>query len=77
MVILLLPGHIRQERPFRPGPDMIHPALRERGRAIPTVNIPRRTIEREARVRFFKNHLRVKLVPWNIPSFEKIACLII
>lgn len=43
-------GHVRQERPFRPGPDMVHPALRERGRAIPTVNIPRRTIEREARV---------------------------
>ncbi|ODN04449.1 hypothetical protein Ocin01_02256 [Orchesella cincta] len=43
------PSHMRPERPFRPGPDMVHPALRERGRAIPTVNIPRRTIEREAR----------------------------
>lgn len=42
---------MRQERPFRPGPDLIHPALRERGKAIPTVNIPRRTIEREARVK--------------------------
>jgi len=41
-------GHMRPERPFRS--DMVHPALREKGRAIPTPALPRRTIEREARV---------------------------
>jgi hypothetical protein len=40
---------MRPERPLRS--DMVHPALREKGRAIPTPTLPRRTIEREARVK--------------------------
>jgi hypothetical protein len=40
---------MRPERPLRA--EMLHPALREKGQAIPSPRIPRRTIEREARVK--------------------------
>ncbi|XP_021938613.1 uncharacterized protein LOC110839082 isoform X9 [Zootermopsis nevadensis] len=42
-------GHHRQERPPHLHPDMLHPALRERGRAIPQSHIIPRVVEKEGR----------------------------
>ncbi|XP_069681322.1 resistance to inhibitors of cholinesterase protein 3 isoform X7 [Periplaneta americana] len=42
-------GHHRQERPPHLRPDMLHPALRERGRAIPQSHIVPRVVEKEGR----------------------------
>nr|ARU12126.1 resistance to inhibitors of cholinesterase 3 variant 3 [Locusta migratoria manilensis] len=42
-------GPIRQERPPHLRPDMLHPALRERGRAIPQSHIVPRIVEKEGR----------------------------
>jgi len=44
-------GHHRQERPPHLHPDMLHPALRERGRAIPHSHVVPRVVEKEGRVR--------------------------
>ncbi|XP_035710304.1 uncharacterized protein LOC110853549 isoform X3 [Folsomia candida] len=41
------PSHMRPERHLRP--ELMHPALREKGQAIPSPRVPRRTIDREAR----------------------------
>ena len=55
MECLNIAGHMRPERPIRPAhlhPDT-HPALREKGRVLPTVPRPpppARTIERQAKV---------------------------
>jgi len=38
------PGHIRPERPEHLHPDAMHPALREKGRVLPS-----RTIDRQAK----------------------------
>ncbi|XP_068083777.1 uncharacterized protein RIC-3 isoform X5 [Anabrus simplex] len=46
---LHMPRHHRQERPPHLRPDLLHPALRERGRAIPQSHIVPRTVEKEAR----------------------------
>jgi hypothetical protein len=43
-------GHLRQERPPHLHPDLLHPALRERGRAIPQSHIVPRIVERDGRV---------------------------
>lgn len=48
---LVSAGHHRQERPPHLHPDMLHPALRERGRAIPQSHIIPRVVEKEGRVR--------------------------
>lgn len=42
---VLYPRHMRPERPPHLHPDMMHPALREKGRVIP----PTRTIEKQAK----------------------------
>ncbi|XP_021938611.1 uncharacterized protein LOC110839082 isoform X7 [Zootermopsis nevadensis] len=44
-----MPRHHRQERPPHLHPDMLHPALRERGRAIPQSHIIPRVVEKEGR----------------------------
>ena len=41
-------GHMRPERPPHLHPDMMHPALKEKGRVLPP-----RTIERQAKVNIF------------------------
>ncbi|XP_069681323.1 resistance to inhibitors of cholinesterase protein 3 isoform X8 [Periplaneta americana] len=46
---IVLPRHHRQERPPHLRPDMLHPALRERGRAIPQSHIVPRVVEKEGR----------------------------
>ncbi|KAL0279435.1 UNVERIFIED_CONTAM: hypothetical protein PYX00_000990 [Menopon gallinae] len=47
-----LNGHLRQERPLHLRPEMMHPALRERGRAIPQSNLDSKvTIERDGSIR--------------------------
>ncbi|KAJ9582861.1 hypothetical protein L9F63_022820, partial [Diploptera punctata] len=46
---LHMPSHHRQERPPHLRPDMLHPALRERGRAIPQSHIVPRVVEKEGR----------------------------
>ncbi|KAL0279430.1 UNVERIFIED_CONTAM: hypothetical protein PYX00_000990 [Menopon gallinae] len=46
------PRHLRQERPLHLRPEMMHPALRERGRAIPQSNLDSKvTIERDGSIR--------------------------
>nr|ARU12125.1 resistance to inhibitors of cholinesterase 3 variant 2 [Locusta migratoria manilensis] len=49
MRILSATRPIRQERPPHLRPDMLHPALRERGRAIPQSHIVPRIVEKEGR----------------------------
>lgn len=44
-----MPRHLRQERPPHLHPDMLHPALRERGRAIPQSHIIPRVVEKGGR----------------------------
>ncbi|PNF40076.1 hypothetical protein B7P43_G11521 [Cryptotermes secundus] len=44
-----MPRHLRQERPPHLHPDMLHPALRERGRAIPQSHIIPRVVEKDGR----------------------------
>jgi hypothetical protein len=43
-------GHLRQERPPHLHPDVLHPALRERGRAILQSHIVPRVVEKDGRV---------------------------
>ena len=43
-----IPHHARQERPSHLQPELLHPALREKGRAL-----PQRTIEKQAKVILF------------------------
>nr|CAD7597096.1 unnamed protein product [Timema genevievae] len=47
--IFKLPNHFRQERPPHLRPEMLHPALRERGRAIPQSHVVPRVMDKEAR----------------------------
>lgn len=53
-ILNFLTGHHRQERPPHLRPELLHPALRERGRAIPQSHIVPRVIEKEGRVSVFK-----------------------
>lgn len=50
-IILYETEHLRQERPPHLRPDIMHPALREKGRAIPQSHIVPKVLEKETQGR--------------------------
>jgi hypothetical protein len=57
-------GHLRQERPPHLHPDLLHPALRERGRAIPQSHVIPRIVERDGRVSHVATLSSCRLIVW-------------
>lgn len=60
-MLYYLTEHLRQERPPHLRPEMLHPALREKGRAIPQSHVVPKVIEKEGRVsvQFLCNKINV------------------